>query len=112
MYPELKLHEKSKTLKSMTLLRAVGILFLGLSISGTGCVGVWMINYYFEKKTCQKWDIEFDDNSWFKFLRGQSNNDIEMQGGGIETYTEEYGDVEPKSLHTKDKISIPDIVWK
>merc|ERR1711935_824015 len=98
MYPELKLHKKSRTLASMTLMKALGLLGAGLVISSIGCTGVWLINYYFEQRTCRAWDIDFEDNSWFLFMRDQSRAGVEWPENDRITIPNAYGNIQVQTL--------------
>jgi hypothetical protein len=114
MYPELKLHEKSKTLKSMTLVKALGLLGAGVGILGVGSLGAWVGSYWFEVRTCRKWGIEFEDDSWFLWLRGGSRGGEwgGVDGGLGEGGEGEYGDVVVSTLGTESQIQMADNTLK
>lgn len=112
MYPELKLHEKSKTLGSMTVFKALGYLGVGSVIVGVGSCAAWGINYWFEQRTCKRWGIEFEDNSWFLFLRDESRVSRDWPDNGLVTVGGGYGNVSVHTLGTEDQIQMADNTLK
>lgn len=112
MYPELKLHEKSKTLAGMTFVKAIGYLGAVGVIVGVGSGVAWGLNYWFEQRTCKRWGIEFEDNSWFLFLRDERRVSRDWSDNGLVTVGGGYGNVAVHTLGTEEEIQMADNTLK
>jgi hypothetical protein len=112
VYPELKLYEKSKTLGEMTVVKALGYIGAVGVIVGVGSGVAWGLNYWFEQRTCKRWGIEFEDNSWFLFLRDERRASRDWPDNGLVTVGGGYGNVAVHTLGTEEEIQMADNTLK